>query len=128
MFKINQNLVAIFLAVIFLWWVCKPSETEGFDEKTVEFVPVGSDRYGLRGEELRRSDIDTLYIKPDREIRLNHNGGQMWISNNTPAEEGDPNCRKVKCPCNTEYDNEDTCWKCGDSKPEPWNIPPMHSH
>ncbi len=91
---------------------------EYFDKNTVEFVALGEERYGLRGDLLRRSDIARLYMRPDRHIRLNDTSGMMYESNFKPAEEGKKGCKKTQCPEHTdEYDQLDTCWNCGHLQP-----------
>ncbi len=124
----RKNVLLIFLVLLFVWWLMKPS-SEGFNPDTDEFVPVGHRRYGLRGDVLRRSDIARLYIRPDRQIRLNPTSGWMYESNNTPCREGIGGCRKMPCPTNTnEYDKLDTCWNCGTADYAPMKIPPIHPH
>ena len=124
--NINKEIVAIFLLIILAIWVIYPL-MEGFDSTTTEFVPVGSERYGLRGDLLRRSNIEKYFIRPDRRIRLSHSGGEMWESNNDPMTEGIKGCKAVPCPANG-YDNIDTCYQCGNSCPEKMIIPDIHPH
>lgn len=133
MLKNNELLVTAFLVVLFLWWVMRPENKEGFDSKTVEFVPVCAKRYGLRGDPLRTSSIDKNYIRPDRHVRIHHGGDMMYVSNNKPSAEGKPFCKKVKCPIYTgsftdPYDESDTCWKCDTACRGPTEIPDIHSH
>lgn len=134
MFKNNQELIIVFLVVLFLWWALSPKRTdagegEGFDAKSVEFVPVDEEKYGIRGDLLRTSNIDRLYIRPDRDIKLSHTGNMEWVSNRSPGAEGTPNCYRTKCPTFTnEYDDSDRCWKCGSDCPTPTKIPHIHSH
>jgi len=94
----------------------KPKTQEGFGPFSLTFVPEGYPRFGLRGDLLRRSAIDKLFIRPDRRIRLNESGGEMYESNLTPPEEGMKGCKKVACPtAYGQYDNLDQCWQCGDA-------------
>ncbi len=126
--EFRREMLMLFLVILFVWFIMKPS-SEGFDSTNTEFVPVGKDRYGLRGDLLRRSDISRLYISPNRQIRLHPSSGWMYPSNQTPCEEGIGGCRQVDCPCNTnEYDDKDTCWSCGKMEQDPWRIPPIHPH
>lgn len=128
MFETNQQIILILLIVILAWWVLSPS-AEGFDANMMEFVPVESDRYGLRGDKLRRRNIDDYYISSHRQMRLNHSTGLMYESNLSPEDEGISGCRKVKCPTGRgEYDDKDTCWKCGDECQQPMNIPDIWPH
>lgn len=126
MIKINKEVVVIFLIVVLALWVMWPF-FEGFDASGSEFVPVGADRYGLRGEPLRRSSIEKYFIRPDRRIRLSQSGGEMWEGNNDPASEGMKDCKKVPCPANG-YDNIDTCYKCGNPCPDKFVVPYIHPH
>lgn len=115
MVEINKEVVAIFLLAILAIWVVYPlvRGRESFDASGTEFVGlVGQQRYGLRGEPLRTSDIRKLYIRKDPNVMLSDSGGDMWISNNTPEIDGMKNCKKVQCPA-YGYDNLDQCWQCG---------------
>ena len=125
--EVRREFLIVFLIVVFLWWIMNRSE--GFGSDTNEFIPVGHERYGLRGDRLRRSDISRLYLNPNRHMRLNPTSGLMYKSNKTPCEEGHAGCSKVNCPCNTnEYDKLDTCWNCGNADYEKMVIPPIHPH
>ena len=123
----NNDLLLVFLIIILVWFFFK-SRTEKFDASTLAFVPVGYDRYGLRGDLLRRSSIDNIYISPNRHIALHAGGGQMWESNTPPPQDGMIGCKKTGCPTNTnEYDQRDTCWSCPTQyRPKP--IPDIHPH
>lgn len=126
---VNNEIVFAFLAILLVLYLVSPKNAEGFDQDGAEFVGVGSDRYGLRGDLLRRSSIDQLYMRPDREARLNQSGGLMYFSNNSPEAEGTQNCRQVPCPtCSGGYDSSDTCWQCGDPNAKPTKIPYIHPH
>ena len=125
--QVREEIVIVFLVVLFIWWMT--TKSEGFNSLTNEFIPVGHDRYGLRGDKLRRSDIANLYLNPERNMRLNPSSGLMYSSNKTPCQEGHAGCQKVDCPCNTnEYDEQDTCWNCGNAEYSPMKIPPIHPH
>jgi hypothetical protein len=115
-----------FIILLVVIWIFYPY-FERFDATGTEFVPVGGDRYGLRGELLRRSSIENWYIRPDRRIRLSHSGGEMWESNYDPSVQGIKDCHKVPCPSNG-FDSMDVCWKCGDSCPKKMVIPDVHPH
>ncbi|QKF94327.1 hypothetical protein QKU48_gp0869 [Fadolivirus algeromassiliense] len=127
MIKINKEVVALFLLVILAIWVIYPF-FENFDVTGTEFVSEGSDRYGLRGDLLRRSSIKKYFIRPDRNIRLSHSTGEMWESNNPPGMEGVKDCVKVPCPSNDGYDGLDTCWKCGNQCREKMPMPDIWPH
>lgn len=114
--EINRNTVLITILVLIALWLILPmiwTSPESFDSSTSVFVPEGCPRWGLRGEPLRRSCISKYFIRPDRHIMLNNSGGQMWVSNKSPGQEGMSDCRNVKCPPYNGYDQEDHCWKCG---------------
>jgi len=127
MIKINKEVVVIFLLIILVIWVVYPF-FETFDVTGTEFVAEGGDRYGLRGDLLRRSDIARTFIRPDRNVMLSHSSGEMWESNNTPAQDGLKDCRKVPCPDNDGYDNLDTCWKCGNECRPKMEMPDLWPH
>lgn len=124
---VRDNIQLIILVIILLWYM-NPSMFEPFGENTLEFLPVGRDRYGLRGDLLRRSDIRNNYIDVNRQVRLHPSSGDMYASSATPEEEGIEGCTKVDCPCNTDGYKGDACWSCGSMDQEPWKIPAMHSH
>ena len=127
MVELNKELIFAFLLVIFLWWLMGP-KSEAFGPNSQEFLPLGSeDRYGLRGDLLRRSSIDKLYYPSDRNIRLHQTSN--WMYQGYSDDPSYDNCNKVKCPVNTnEYDPEDTCWQCSNMKPERTKIPYVHPH
>ena len=78
MVELNKELIFAFLLVIFLWWLMGP-KSEAFGPNSQEFLPLGSeDRYGLRGDLLRRSSIDKLYYPSDRNIRLHQTSNWMY--------------------------------------------------
>lgn len=99
------------IALVLLVWLLFCNKYEGFSKDGIEFVPLGSKRYGLRGDLLKQIDIKKFYINPDRQIRLSNSNGEMWESNNTPSYEGFTGCVKVKCP-KVGYNHLDNCWKC----------------
>lgn len=126
--EFKNEMLLVFLAVLLIWFIMK-SQREGFDPTSSEFVPVGSDRYGLRGDRLRSSDIARIYLNPNRNIRLHHSSGLMYPSNATPCQEGIGGCNKVDCPCGRgAYDSTDTCFQCTDAGFVPQQIPPIHPH
>ena len=127
MAEINKNLLFVFLLIVFLWWVFGP-RMEGFDSNSMEFVPLGVDRYGLRGDKLRRSSIDKYFYSPNRKVRLSHSNAWMYQGHQSPTGEGVPGCYQVPCPQNGGYDNLDTCWKCGSQCPTAMKIPAIHPH
>lgn len=127
-----ETVIIVILVILLLLCIIRPFDNnEGFCGYTSVSLPVGSPLYGLRGDRLRTSDIAKNYLSPYRQIRLNHAGGEMYISDRTPEEEGYNGCRKVKCPINQpfgEYDCMDTCWKCSDGCPDKMCIPSLQSH
>jgi len=130
--QINKEVILIILVVILLVWLVFPMVFPGselFDVTTSEFVPVGYPRYGLRGEPLRRSSILKYFIRPDRNVRLSHSTGEMWVSNKSPTDEGIKDCRQVPCPLYHDgYDKLDTCWKCGSECRQKMKIPDIWPH
>lgn len=123
----NDTLITVIIILVVTWLIniYVLRFTEGFDASTKEFVPIGSDRYGLRGDLLSRSAGGTWYQNPERHIRLNASGGHMWESDEIPttscnqfgsasgsAYDESSSCRAVPCPSNDEYDELDTCWQC----------------
>jgi hypothetical protein len=119
---------AVILAV-FVWWYWTGFSFEGFDSNTVEFVPYGCPRYGLRGDKLSLAPADRIFRGPDRHIRLSQSNGVIWEADHPPAMDGLKGCRTEQCPTNTnEFDNQDTCYKCGTWKPDPMVIPDIHPH
>lgn len=113
--------IIIILIFIFLNRFLRSRET--FDRDTVMYVPQTHRRYGLRGDVLCPGDPLKQYYGSHRQIVLDHTGGNlMYISDRTPAEEGNKGYSKVPCPKNTfdgvvaEYDKMDTCWAKKGSK------------
>ena len=105
------------------------SKPETFNSNATEFVPLGEQRYGLRGDKLKTSSIARLYRKPERQVTLNHGGGEMWLSDYSPSDEGIQNCKQIKCPAHHGgYDKQDTCWVCDSGCPQKMVIPYIHPH
>lgn len=126
MMKFNQKTLIIGLVVILTLWLLWPM-FEGFDSMGNEFLPVGSVRYGLRGEPLKSSNIAKYYIRPDRQIRLSQTHGEMWESNFSPASMGEKACNKVRCP-QVGYDKLDSCYVCNQGPMKPMRIPDIAPH
>ena len=122
-------MLIIMLLIILIIIVYSSGLPEYFDEKTVEFVPVGAQRYGLRSDKLKSSDIAKYYKSPYRNIVLDPTSGQMWESDNPPAVEGIPGCSQIQCPpLYNDYDPLDKCWQCGSAYPDKMKIPDIHPH
>lgn len=115
MLSMENIIIIMFVILVVNYFITNKTKkrTEGFDAHTSEFVPFGCERYGLRGDLLRRSSRDRLFIRPDRNIVLNQTSGQMWTSNVAPHEEGMLGCNKIQCPVYGDYGKDDTCWQCG---------------
>ena len=102
-----------FALVIFaLAFICSNmmnmTRRERFDDLFV------TDRYGLRGEKSRISDIRHKYIYPESNVRLNSSSGHMYESRHRPHEtEGV--CNKVNCPLITD-NRKSSCWYCDKKK------------
>jgi hypothetical protein len=139
MFELNREVFIVILIALLLLWVIRPFSVdtrvimseEGFNANGTAFVPEGSDRYGLRGDLLRRSDIAGNFIRPDRNVVLNHSGGEMYVSDYTPAQEGREGCFKVPCTLNPPFgplDKLDVCWKCSTGQRKKSCIPSIHPH
>lgn len=110
--KFNKNIILFILAIVLLLWILSPM-FENFSSNQTVLVPIGSPTVGLRGDPLHWSSIDKLYIRPDRQIRLSDTGAMMWDANESPTEQGIPDCYKVDCPILTGgYDKTDSCYKC----------------
>ena len=134
---LNKKIILIFLIIVLLVWIMYPTSTHNGSEtftsdEQYDVMPslesLTSGRYGLRGDKLRRSSIYNWYMSPDRQIMLNDSSGEMWQANGTPPSFGIKDCRVVKCPINGEYDNLDTCWKCGNDCQTKMIIPDMQPH
>lgn len=128
---VNNEIIFAFLAILLVLYLVSPNimSSEGFDHAGTEFVSVGNERYGLRGDLLRRSSIDKLYLRPDRHARLSQTGEIMYFSNNSPAAEGTADCKQVPCPTyHGGFDCSDTCWQCGDPNRKKTKIPYIHPH
>lgn len=124
--EINRNLVLIILIV--LVGVYLMSCNEGFSADTTTFVPVGAQRYGLRGEPLQASPFEKVFIPTPHHIRINHTGGLMYKSRVSPTVEGIEGCAKVACPIDSPEFQGNMCWQCDDGCPDPTPIPAIHSH
>ena len=74
----NQRNILIFVIVaLLLIFLLKPfNMSEMFDASTTTFVPVGEDRYGLRGDLLDGEPIETNYLAEDHMVNLGHNMSQ----------------------------------------------------
>lgn len=106
--------IAVILGLLLFLGVCR--ELEGFNSNGTIFVKIDEPRYGLRGELLSRRPISDYYIRPDRHVRVDDSGNEMYVSNRSPIEEGLKGCREVPCPQLgnkwSGYDEQDTCWNC----------------
>lgn len=125
----QRTLIIVFVALFAIWILWPSSEGfEFFDAGGNEFLPVGSVRYGLRGEPLRTSSIAKYYISPRRQIRLSQTMNPMYEANLPPAQMGEKGCQKVDCPKCGAYDKTDTCWTCANFPAKPMTIPDMAPH
>jgi hypothetical protein len=126
--RINKQIVLIFLLVILAIWVVYPfiRKPESFNADGTEFVCEGCRRHGLRGDPLKQSSILKYYIRPDPHVMLNNAGGEMWISDNSPVEQGIQGCQRAPCP--TGYDNLDQCWQCSDAAQPRMESPEIWPH
>ena len=119
-------MMLVIIASVFLYSASIP---EYFDAKTVEFVPVGAQRYGLRSDKIHGTDIAKYYRSPYRNIILNPTSGQMWESDRPPYQEDVSGCTKISCPpLYNDYDSLDTCWQCGSFQENKMKIPDIHPH
>lgn len=115
--KSYKEIIFIVIILIVVIWLMS-STFEGFTilggDAAISDVsyPVYYQRFGLRGEPWRTSNIDNWYRSDNRQIMLSHAGGEMWESNRTPIDERFTGCTKVPCSSYI-YDNQDTCWQCG---------------
>jgi hypothetical protein len=111
-YKNVGTIIAVIVIIIALWWwFCR-------DQKVVqeEYFNSYGKQYGLRGDLLRTSSIDKIYMSPYRQIRLSDSGADMWTSDYTPVQQGMKGCHKTRCPKIGDYDNRDTCWQCKTKK------------
>jgi len=128
--KFDQQTLIIVLAVIFVLWFLWPANEgfyEYFDASGEEFVPVGSVRYGLRGEPLHTSNIAKYYISPRRQIRFSQARGDMYEANLPPQMMGEKGCKTIQCPSNG-FDNLDKCYTCNNFPQKPMQIPDIAPH
>jgi len=127
----HKQLIIIFLIASLIVLLLQPY-TERFDATGMEFLPVGEQRYGLRGDKIMSRDIAGNYISPKRQIRLSQSSGMMYESNTDPITEGMKGCRKLACPSGprdtTGYDHLDTCWQCGSDCPTKLRVPDIWPH
>ena len=72
----NEIILIVAICLILFWFIYQ--RKEGFDKNTVMFVPIGEERYGLRGDRLRRSNISRTYMRPDRHVVLNQTSNPKW--------------------------------------------------
>lgn len=122
-------IILIIIVLIFFYPSSSVNNREYFDADGVEFLPLGEDQYGLRGDRLNIRSIDNHYISPYRQIRLSFAGGDMWEASTTPEEQGFTGCYQTPCPCGTDYyDDMDTCWMCNDGKLAGVEIPSYSIH
>ena len=106
--EIILGIVVVLIIIFFL-----VPKIEKFDKNTVMFVPVGEKRYDLRGEYKVSSPYEQIYMKPNRQVRIHHTSNPMYISDESPPQEGRKGCKLIPCPPNNnEYDQYDTCWDC----------------
>ncbi len=136
------KVIAVFAIILLVLWFLYPNRrvsdyfditgNEGFDATGTEFVDVKSQRFDMRGEPVKSSCILRTYMKPERNIRLNQYGSEIYSSDYSPIEEGKSDCRKVPCPESPQnvdgYDKDDTCWTCGSLKHDVYPIPDIHPH
>lgn len=103
----GQIIITVLVALLVLMLVLSFFRKESFDADMREFVPVGADRYGLRGNLIQSIPISVNYIKKDQDVMLSQTSGEKWVSNFAPQGQ---NCNRVDCP--GWYDKLDQCWKC----------------
>ena len=115
-----HKLIIVVLILIIVWLLFKP-HYENFNSDQTEFIPVGpvgSIRYGLRGEPLIQESIAKFYYPDARQIRLNQTGNWMYQSKVPINQEpGFGSCTKTQCPRVNGYDCQDTCWTCPSNSP-----------
>lgn len=130
--KCGVKVIIIFFVIVFFLWVMFPHKMmypETFDVTGTEIMPVGKPDYGLRGDLLDQTCILKYYMSPNKQVRLQQYGSEIYSSDYTPAQQGKMDCRKVPCPTYGDgYDSRDTCWTCGSMKPDKMVIPDIHPH
>ena len=124
--EINRNVVLI--AVIVLIGVYIIMRSEGFDASGQEFLPVGSQRYGLRGEPLSSHSARMNYLPCTSHIMLNHAGGMVYEAATSPLEQGKNGCVKTACPFDSLEFAGNMCWSCdnGDTAKIPYHAITPH--
>ena len=105
----QEDCIGILVIIILVWFIMR-TRNEGFSADTREFVPVGSQRYGLRSDPLSYRDIRTDYIGENRHILTSPTGVEIYQSNDPPTKYGN-NYQQVQCRnIPSEYGSNDTCW------------------
>ena len=124
------KVIIVFAIIIFAMWIMFPRKRmlDTFDSTGTELLDVQYPDYDMRGYPVKRSCILRTYMKPERNVRLNLYGGEMYTSDYNPIQEGKRNCRKVPCPVDADYTEKDTCWTCGSLKHDVMKIPDIHPH
>ena len=113
--EMNRNLVLLIVIVCIGLYIIMSSE--GFDASGQEFVPVGQQRYGLRGEPIESHSARMNYLPCSTHMVLNHAGGLMYEAATSPLEQGKNGCIKTACPYNSYEFQGNMCWKCDDGEP-----------
>jgi hypothetical protein len=110
--KDSLTLIVVVLILVGLWYISYPDRNceEKFDSDMRSFVPIGSQRYGLRGDKLTWYDIAQTYLPKSQNKIINSSGGEIA---NVKDMSNAPNCKKVTCP-DTDYFKGDTCWACSE--------------
>lgn len=100
---------------------------ERFGPNGREFVKVGAQRFGLRGDKTTGRDISLSYYDNDRNFAMHPTGNPMWINDITPFEEGHKNCKQqIDCHKHVnEYGESDACFKCGSAASMDWGVLPL---
>ena len=126
----EREMLIVFFAILIVWLIVSfRNGNEGFDSTGCASVPIGEPQYGLRGDLLRTSSIDSIFIKANPHVRLHHTNNEMYDSNYPPSKEGIEGCNQVDCPCTADnYYEGSPCWKCSGLGYLPQVIPPIHPH
>lgn len=111
----NGNIIIVAIAIIlaYLIYACRPGKSEGFK--------LFEQRYGLRGDRLRTSDIKHKFWWPQSHYKINKSSGMMYEGEIPPTKTCRPGfaqrgkcqgeCQRTDCP--KRFGNSDAqCWGC----------------
>lgn len=109
----NQNMLILFLLILLVWYFLSPCRggEESFDPTATEFMPIGAQRYDLRGYPIRRSNYNDVVHPANNNVILSNSCSDMYKSSSPPGA----GFNQVPCPPINAYEG-DTCWKSSRSE------------